>query len=88
MHFSGNSHNRRKTFRKATRENVRNGRWTLRVAGSQKNGFRLGVENGDKKVRLFGPAYPRQFDAVKTGLLKFGVKPVKVVGKNVEILAA
>lgn len=60
------------------RNGIRNGKYILRVIGSQKTGFRLGGEKNGI-IRVFGQTFSKQTDAVNYGIEKFGIKAVKVV---------
>jgi hypothetical protein len=64
---------------------VRSGRLTLRVVGSQKTGFRLGVEKTDNDNKPYllvfkgdWNRFKRQTDAVQWGLDKLGHKARKL----------
>lgn len=59
------------------RDSIKNGKYTLRVVGSEKQGFKLAGQQGEN-LFPFGQTYKQQTHAVTYGQNKFGLKAVKV----------
>lgn len=75
--------------KREVRDSVKAGKMTLRVFGSEKDGFRLaGQRKSDGVMFPFGQMFAKQMDAVGYGEGKFGVKAVKVVSKGKSKVAA